>query len=194
MFKKSFLMATSFAVVSFTGSDLMADGAFGVEFGQALPENAIPIPGHQGRYAVEAPSPFPEFQVYAVTFHDSTGVCNIWAVGKTYEDDEWGIAVKSSYEKLITTLSKKYGSVRREEFLQPGALWDEPDEFSMSIDKNQRSHKAIWDIKTEEPTRTSKIILNVSAEWTDTKLAILYESSDYSKCERALDEEVEGSL
>ena len=194
MFKKSFLMATSFAVVSFTGSDLMADGAFGVEFGQALPENAIPIPGLQGRYAVEAPSPFPEFQVYAVTFHDSTGVCNIWAVGKTYEDDEWGIAVKSSYEKLITTLSKKYGSVRREEFLQPGSLWDEPDEFSMSIDKNQRSHKAIWDIKTEEPTRTSKIILNVSAEWPDTNLDILYESSDSSKCERALDEEVEGSL
>ena len=67
--KKSFLMAASFAVVSFTGSDILADGAFGLEFGQALPEKAEPIPSLQGEYLVEAPSPFPEFESYRVMYH-----------------------------------------------------------------------------------------------------------------------------
>ena len=119
MFKKSLLMAASFAIISFTGSDLLADGAFGLEFGQALPEKAEPIPDNQGGYVVEAPSAYPEFERYLVTYHETTGVCAIIGVGKTYEDDEWGIAVKSSYEKLISTLSKKYGSVQRQEFLRP---------------------------------------------------------------------------
>ena len=194
MFKKSLLMAASFAVVSFTGSDLLAGGAFGLEFGQALPEKAEPIPGAQGEYLVEAPSPFPEFESYRVTYHETTGVCVIIGIGKTYEDDEWGTAVKNSYEKLITTLSKKYGSVRRVEYLRPGALWDEADEFSRSIDKNQRGHLANWEIETEDPTSTSEISLFVRAKRTDTWLVILYESSDSLKCQTAIEEEAEGSL
>ena len=194
MFKKSLLMAASFAIISFTGSDLLADGAFGLEFGQALPEKAEPIPDNQGGYVVEAPSAYPEFERYLVTYHETTGVCAIIGVGKTYEDDEWGIAVKSSYEKLISTLSKKYGSVQRQEFLRPGALWDESDEFSRSIDKNQRSHAAIWEIETEDPTSTSRIVLSVRANRSDTSLDIVYASLDFLKCQTAIEEEAEGSL
>ena len=197
MFKKSFLMAASFAVVSFTGSDLLAGGAFGLEFGQALPEEAEkaePRPGAQGCYAVEAPSPYPEFESYFVTYHETTGVCGIIAVGKTYEYDKWGSAVKSSYEKLITALSKKYGNVRRFELLIPGSPWDDADEFARSIDKNQRVHQATWEIETEEPASTSQIVLSVDANRSDTSLYIFYGSSDFSKCVTAIEEETEGSL
>lgn len=194
MLKKSFLMAASFAVVGFSGSALLAEGAFGFSFGQSLPENADPIQAFQGGYSVESPSPFPEFESYAVMYSESTGVCKIYGFGKTYEDDEWGLQVKKSYEKLITALSKKYGSVRRNEFLRSGALWDEPHEFSKSIDKNERSHQAIWEIETEDPTSTSEILLSVVADWEDTWLYIHYKSQDFSKCQTAIDEESEGSL
>ena len=194
MFKKSFLMAASFAVVGFSGSALLAEGAFGLDFGQALPEKTEPVQGIQGGYSVEAPSPFPEFESYAVKYSEATGVCMIFGFGKTYEDDEWGIQVKGSYEKLITALSKKYGSPRRNEFLRSGALYDESDEFSRSIDKNQRSHQAIWEIEGEDPTSTSEILLSVNANWTDTWLYIHYASQDLSKCQTAIDEEAEGSL
>ena len=190
------LMAASFAVVSFTGSGLLADGAFGLEFGQALPGQAEQMPGGKGgHYSVEVPSPYPEFESYFIVYHETTGVCGIGAFGKTYEDDEWGNAVKIWYERLITILSNKYGSVRREEFLRPGALWVEDNEFSRSIDKNQRSHQAIWEIETGDPTSTDLIILLVEAKQTDTRLDIFYSSSDHLKCQTAIEEEdAEGSL
>ena len=91
-------MASLFAVVSFTGSDLLADGAFGLNFGQALPENAKPVPSIHGAYHVEAPSPYPEFEGYVVMYSEATGVCRISGFGKTYEDDKWGSFAKRSYE------------------------------------------------------------------------------------------------
>ncbi|MDF1670620.1 MAG: hypothetical protein P1U83_13495 [Roseovarius sp.] len=157
-----------------------ADGAFGLEFGQAIPETANEK--SDGFYYLKPPKTHPEFETYVISGSDSFGVCRISAIGKDHNDDEWGLSIKAKYEEIIKALEKKYGVGEREEFLRPGALYDDPEDFSRAISKNQRIHQIYWENVSDGPTGLNDLFLTVKADWEDTYIIIQYRSNSYNDC------------
>jgi len=120
-----------------------ADSAFGIEYGGELPSGAVDV--DDGYFRVSTPpKPHSSFETYAVKYHTETGVCFITALSKTFENDKYGTQAKTEYDKLVAALDRKYGPEGdRWEELKAEALWDDADEFAMSLLEGDRNH-ARW--------------------------------------------------
>jgi len=117
-----------------------ADSAFGIEYGGELPSGSEDI-GDGYFFVASPPKPHSLFETYAVIHTAETGVCMITAISTTFENDKYGTKAKSAYDELVVSLDKKYGPVGDMwEELKAGALWDEADEFAMSLLQKDREH------------------------------------------------------
>ncbi|SPF77753.1 hypothetical protein [Pseudoprimorskyibacter insulae] len=191
-FIKSVLMVL--VLTSIFSGRVSADGAFGFEFGDELPFNAERMTNIHGGYQVYAINPYFEFKGYAVRSSKLTGICQIFGFGRTYENDEWGIRVREAYEDLIVAMIPKYGIPQRDEFLRSGALYDDPEDFSRAIAKNQRAHQASWTFSKAGPDELGEILVTVRAGWEDTSLYIHYRSGNFDECMRSLRDEAKSAL
>lgn len=188
MWKMFTVMAVLKATLAASAPAHAEGGAFGFEFGQALPADAVPVQTITGGFLVKAPNPYPEFEQYAVRYSDRTGVCEIFGFGRGYANDDWGFEIKSAYEKLIGALSKKYGDFIRSEFILPDSTFDKENEFAISIHMNERFHKATWSFKSPPEGGVSEILLGVTSVFSTTRLYIHYRSYDHDTCMSAIDE------
>jgi len=84
------------------------------------------------------------FEQYILTF-GSSGLARIICVTPILRDDSYGFTAIKRYDTLKNQLSKKYGSPEVKEFLQPGSIWKEPNNFAISIQKKERVHFSRWD-------------------------------------------------
>ena len=140
MFKIISIVAALAALVV---SSAHADSVFGIEYGGELPSGAVDE--DDGYFSVRTPpKPHSLFELYMVKYTAETGVCYITAVSKTFENDKYGNKSVTEYDKLTEALDRKYGPEGGKwEDLKADALWDEADEFAMSLVKGDRNH-ARW--------------------------------------------------
>lgn len=93
-----------------------------------------------------APKPHPNFEYYLIKYHESTGTCFLKGIGKTIETNVYGTSLKSSMEKLESQISSVYGAaVDNLDRLLPGSIWDEPEDYMMSLRKNERIRIIKWE-------------------------------------------------
>ena len=120
-----------------------ADSAFGIEYGGELPSGAEDI--DDGFFSVSTPpKPHSLFEIYLAKYTVETGVCYITAISKAFKNDKYGTKAKTEYDKLVKALDRKYGPEGGNwEELKAQAIWDEPDEFAMSLVQGDRNH-ARW--------------------------------------------------
>ena len=90
------------------------------------------------------PKPHSAFEMYVVQFSDSTGACWVKAIGVDIEDDSYGISTRTQAEKIADQISKKYGNYEKTDTLLPGSIWDDADDWSMAIYKNERFLMYEW--------------------------------------------------
>ena len=101
---------------------------------------------------VDPPQPHPDFVAYGVLASPTHGLCKVVAVGKTLQLNSFGDQIKAAFEETAKSLEGRYGKFKRADFLKTGSIWNEPDDWSMALAKEERSLAAMW----EKPTPAFK--------------------------------------
>lgn len=98
-----------------------------------------------------APKPHPNFERYLIKYHESTGTCFLQGTGKDIETNVYGTSLKSTMEKLQSQVSSVYGEpVENLDSLFPGSIWDEPDDYMMSLLKDERIRLIKWEADKDQ--------------------------------------------
>ena len=75
-------------------------------------------------------------------------------MAKNIETSVYGSTLKSEFEELNGKITKVYGTGDTADTLLPGSIWNEPNDFMMSMRKNERLLFTIW----ENPKNSDKIV------------------------------------
>ena len=78
---------------------------------------------------------------------DTHGLCQINAFGKAIETNKNGHALKINFDDYVERLRKKHGKGTRHDFLVKGSIWDRPQDFMMSLVKDERYLMYSWESK-----------------------------------------------
>ncbi len=95
-------------------------------------------------FAKNLPKENSNFESYGLVISPKVGLCQIRAIGKTINTDSYGIELKSAFEDLKSSLDSIYGKGEKEDFLLPGSIWKEPQDWMMGLYKKERIYMAEW--------------------------------------------------
>ncbi|MDO5643635.1 MAG: hypothetical protein Q4G26_14775 [Paracoccus sp. (in: a-proteobacteria)] len=171
--------------------------AFGVEMGTRLADLSVQKDLGQGRHEIQVPQPHPEFESYIAQATDETGVCLVRGIGKSHDNDRFGIAVRGAFAGLNRVLQDRYGESAQGDFLRPGALWRDSGEWVMAVRQNERVHQAVWkrDYGADLPETLNEIILSVMATSSDSAwIALQYRFANVADCEAIIDKVASSGL
>jgi hypothetical protein len=185
------LRIAALAMTMLSVTPLAQAQAFGVKMGTPIGQfgNAkmISDDGPQKQYSVPTlPSPHSEFETYTLSATAAQGICSVMGVGKDHAGDRNGTSIKSTFEELKTALISKYGEGREFNYLQASSIWDEPQDFAMSLRQKERTLSYFWvaDAGTVLPKDLSGIILTASAtDSSTTYLRLTYQFANFEACE-----------
>lgn len=94
-------------------------------------------------YVSTAPKPHGAFELYGLTF-GRDGLLRVAALGKDIKTNGFGDNVRFDFEDLLKPLTALYGSPHRLDFLRPGSIWREGEDWMMGILKEERILAAYW--------------------------------------------------
>jgi hypothetical protein len=145
--KKNFIIV--FATVLLLSTHILTAGPFGLEMGMSLDGlNALganPTIIAEAYYTVNPPSPHSDFEEYIVRLDPTEGVFWIKALGKDISDSGYGFSTKSKFSETEQALSSAYGTGELVNFLFPGSIWDELEDWMMSLCKDERFYFKKWE-------------------------------------------------
>ena len=161
-------------------------GPFGVERGMPLSKlQVIKKEDQPFYYEIRVPSPHPNFETYIAVVTPEDGLCKITGIGKTLEGDADGTIARSVFNELHSALSAKYGNSKDFDFLHANSIWNEPNEWAMSLKQNERSLASFWDREEHSnmPPDLSGITLQAHAVSSNgTYVNVSYEFSNSAAC------------
>lgn len=163
---------------------------FGIQMGKSPSEYGCQaVTGSTGVYYCDAPKPHSAFENYAVRASDKHGICWVKGIGKDVADNGYGSSTKLKHSELQGALSKAYGEISEtSDFIIPGALWDDADEWLMSIKQNQRVYSVAWqNLEMPGKPKLNQIYLGVNATGSsEGYLALEYYAKFYEECKTAI--------
>ena len=137
------------------GLNLIFAASFGLQMGwdlHALTRNNISyeqIDSSPGYYIVSpVPSPHSSFETYVVRVDSDEGIFWIKGIGKDIETNGYGFTIKSEFEKLRGQLSSVYGDIKVIDWLMPGSIWDEPDDWMYGLKTGDRFYFGQWEAQS----------------------------------------------
>ena len=94
-----------------------------------------------------APKPHSAFEKYILFISPAAGLLKVNAVGKTIECNAYGTDLKTSFNDVVSGVSKKY---REPKILDAHTteLFKEPDQWMMALYDKDRVLEAFWDFDT----------------------------------------------
>lgn len=182
------ILAATLASVLSAASAISFAGPFGLEMGKpATTQGCTALESSPGLYkCVSVDKPHSAFETYIVQSSEQHGVCWIKGIGKDISDNGYGTTTKSKAEEIVPLITRSYGvSHELTTFLVPNALWDDGDEFLMSLVKKERIHIYKWDGVSKDGV--ASIALGLQATGSDSGyLALEYYGTDYDECDDAI--------
>jgi hypothetical protein len=165
---------------------------FGLRMGMTAAEiqratGAKAVDGSPGVFrSSRVPQPHSEFEEYKFVVAPSTGLCKVWATGKTVENDAYGVALHSRFDNLQEALDQKYGPHKNYDQLSEGSIWREPREWMMALKQKERTLTSFWgtlENAGKTPAPITAVQLNASAlDSSSGWLTLYYEFSNSTKC------------
>ena len=153
-------------------------GPFGYNAGDEMP----PTVGTNNdglSFGIVSPPPA-GFDSLAVYGTEKTGICMIRVV-RLIESDPTGREIKASMENAERALSNKYGEpITRVDNLIPGALYDEPREFMMSLAQDEREYRVEWKVDKGDISGIGLSAHGRNA--SDGYYIIEYQFTNYDEC------------
>jgi hypothetical protein len=95
---------------------------------------------------LSVPKPHPDIETYIVQFVDGVGLCMIKGISKNIPDSIYGDGTRRKVDEIYDQLSSKYGKGDKLDFLRPGSIWNEPEDWTMGLLKDERTYAALWDL------------------------------------------------
>ena len=165
-------------------------GPFGVDMG--APIERLDVEKVENKFSFRSvPKPHPLFSVYSGWQTAKHGVCRVVAISDTIENDSFGSEVRDRFDQIKLALSQKYGEARVIEGLQPGSIWDEPRDWTMSIFQNERMHAADWESAKADGEAYSLIQMwIVGFSSSDSAIALEYRSTNFDDCSAEIEAEL----
>jgi len=168
-------------------------GPFGLDMGMTLEQvtavcETAPVSVGNNLYKVTPPKPHQAFETYIVQISLKYGVFFIKAIGKRLNTSVYGTELKSAFTQLVTSLEKTYGSAKTYDFLRPGSIWDEPNDWMMALRKQERFLAAYWEEKPEGLYQGDILNLGVMVDAVSTETGLFF-LEYYSKDSAAAEEE-----
>lgn len=182
----------------------VADGPFGLEQGLSradvelmIGENLRLMNGSHNSYlSTHVPEPHKAFDNYVLVISETTGLCMVRGIGKNITTSSHGIQLKSNFEDLDKVLSKLYGPSEKTDWLLPGSIWKQPEDWMMGLVKEERFLFAQWpgaeqDLKYNiESIALAAKALNSGAGY----LILEYSFSNYDTCKQEAENESNDAL
>lgn len=162
-------------------------GPFNLDMGDTLTvlknKGVKPEDLNNGYYRVTPTALHPEFEDYIVRLDETEGIFWIKAIGKDISDNGYGFSIKRRFSDILTALQNQYGDGEFTDYLMYGSIWDEPDDFLMSIYKQDRIYLNKFDHATSEiPSLYSSIYLGISSLGSSKGYLVLeYYSKDFDR-------------
>ena len=196
MFRKIAFMAVSFGIVLTFNA---VAGPFGLEMGMSLQDiGGEPQTLSNGKYKLtKVPKPHSAFEAYGVQVAPKGGLCWIKAMGKNISTSSHGVELKSAFSGMKKKLEAKYGKHKMMDFLLPGSIWNEPEDWTTGISKNERVLAAIWEKKelSSLPLNLESVMLSVKVSSNSTGYLIVeYTFTNEEFCEAELSKGEDDSL
>lgn len=141
--KRKLQIAALFVLLS-----LMCYGApFGLKMGMSIDQiDPDAIEAKPGIYIVtKVPKPHSAFDRYVVRVGPETGLFWIKALGGNLDTDSFGIDLRFQFYKMKEKLEKVYGECVIRDELFHGSIWNDPNDFMMSLLKGERILACLWD-------------------------------------------------
>ena len=184
MKKIYFILALSLCVVappSFAGP-------FGLDMG--TPIDQIDRDASQASPYVytttNVPNPHSAFELYAIKASPRNGLCWVKAIGKDISTSSYGVELKSAFNDMKAALENTYGPNDLTDILLPGSIWDEPNDFMMSLVQKERYLMAIWEEEHGSSLKDNIVSIGLIASpngTSDGYISIEYSFSNKEACD-----------
>jgi hypothetical protein len=134
----------------------------------------------------KVPRPLGDFENYLLEILPTSGLCAIRGIGVNIKTSSHGIEVMAGFKRLAGLVEAAYGKYGQADFLRTGSIWDEPEDWTMALLRQERVLQAAWD-RDEGSTmknNVSEILLNAHALNRETAYMILqYKFDNREACE-----------
>lgn len=129
--------------------------------------------------------PHPDIETYVVQYSESVGLCMIKGISKDIRDSIYGDETKRKVDKIYTQLTPKYGAGESFDFLRPGSIWDESEDWMMGLLKDERTYAFLWTLQ-KPVDGVSEMILAAKATNRETGYFIVeFHNSNSDECDKA---------
>lgn len=159
-----------------------AEGPFGLEAGltqknieDMIGANLKPLPDSVNLYTSDTlPKQNADFEMYGLLISPKAGLCQIRAVGKNIDTDSYGLALKSRFEDLSSSLSSLYGKAETTDLVLEGSIWKEPQDWMMGLNKKERFLSATWKGTKETPLKNNIDTISIEARANSSSKGYVY--------------------
>ncbi len=168
---------------------IVYEGPFGLKMGLSI-EDTKKLSGlskmEQSEWIYRAdivPTPHPDFESYLLQFSEKTGLCRISAIGKNIISSDSGNEVKSNFNSIDESLSKKYGKGKKYDFTS--SKYDSPEYWMMHLLKKNRTLIKFWNKENGSNLLNNLSDISLKAEASDMwtgYLILTYEFENISDC------------
>lgn len=124
-------------------------GPFGLEMGMKPDKiSGLKATNAPGRYQTESPpSPHPLFKTYVLMFSETSGLYGVTALTESIPTNPFGEQLRTPFATLEKALTTKYGKPDRYDYVTPGSVWIEPNDWLMGLLKEERTLTCEWNLK-----------------------------------------------
>jgi hypothetical protein len=134
-----------------------------------------PLPDSVNLYTSDKlPKSNADFEMYGLLISPKAGLCQIRAVGKNIDTDSYGLALKSRFEELSSSLSSLYGKAETTDLLLSGSIWKEPQDWMMGLNKKERFLSATWKGTQETPLKNNIGAISIEARANSSAQGYVY--------------------
>lgn len=162
--------------------------AFGVKMGDSVARYGGRLAGDAkspNYFRITVPVPNRAFESYTAYSTPETGICKVTGLGVTHQNDPYGSKTKQSFSGLQKGLRARYGASSDIDYLKSGAMWNEPNEWVWSIDKEERMLVSYWlpSAGSSLPPGVTGIKLETNAlSPTEPYIVLSYEFANFARC------------
>lgn len=113
------------------------------------------------------------------------------------EQLRYGIALKSTFADIKSSLDSIYGKSEKDDFLLSGSIWKEPQDWMMGLYKKERVYMASWKSTNDAMKKNSLTSIGMEIRSLSNSSGFIFLEYDFnndSSCQKELENAKKASL
>ncbi len=139
------------------------------------------------------PKPHSAFEFYAVKSTPETGICWVKGIGTDIDTNAAGSSIRSKVDELGEQIALTYGKSEHDDWLMPGSIWSDYEDWMMGLLKDERIYAYKW----SDPAKNALVLVYLSASASNSTTAypvVEFSFSNKAKCDELIKKQEAGSF